>query len=225
MLITFGVLGAAAVILAALAGSIIARSALSPIQRLNAETRRVTETLDHSRRLGQQGAQELQVLAASFNREAVQRAERRAPTVRFELDAEPAVIVNSPDRVDRAISNVIDNARKWGAEGGTIEVSLHDGVLTVRDHGPGFNPADLEHIFERFYRSDQARRMPGSGLGLAIVKQAAEAHGGYARATNAPDGGAVLQSPSAALTLRLASPASDQSRFAENLAAQLPRCA
>ncbi len=62
----------------------------------------------------------------------------------------------------------------------------------MRDHGPGFARADLEHVFDRFYRAEQARRMPGSGLGLAIVKQAAEAHGGSARAANAPGGGAVL---------------------------------
>jgi two-component system, OmpR family, sensor histidine kinase MprB len=48
-------------------------------------------------------------------------------------------------------------------------------------------------VFERFYRAADARRLPGSGLGLAIVRQAAEAHGGYARAENAPGGGALLR--------------------------------
>lgn len=48
-------------------------------------------------------------------------------------------------------------------------------------------------MFDRFYRSENARRLPGSGLGLAIVKQSAEARGGFATATNAPDGGALLQ--------------------------------
>jgi two-component system, OmpR family, sensor histidine kinase MprB len=65
-------------------------------------------------------------------------------------------------------------------------------VLTVRDHGSGFRAEDLAHVFERFYRSDEARRMSGSGLGLAIVKQAAEAHGGYAMVSNAADGGAIV---------------------------------
>jgi two-component system sensor histidine kinase MprB len=63
----------------------------------------------------------------------------------------------------------------------------------VRDHGPGFEPDDLPHVFERFYRSDRARAMPGSGLGLAIVRQAAEAHGGSAEADNAPGGGAIVR--------------------------------
>jgi two-component system, OmpR family, sensor histidine kinase MprB len=125
-------------------------------------------------------------------RDSVARAGRRAPQLSFDLDVEPTVIVNAPDRVGRAVTNVIDNARKWSPAGGVVEVSLRDGVLTVRDHGPGFREHDLEHVFDRFYRAEEARRMPGSGLGLAIVKQAAEAHGGFARAANAPGGGAVL---------------------------------
>jgi two-component system, OmpR family, sensor histidine kinase MprB len=63
----------------------------------------------------------------------------------------------------------------------------------VRDHGPGFTPADLPHVFERFYRADRARGMPGSGLGLAIVKQVAESHGGSVVAEPAPGGGARLR--------------------------------
>jgi two-component system sensor histidine kinase MprB len=123
----------------------------------------------------------------------VDRARRRAPDVRFELDVEPTVILNSPEQVSRTVTNVIDNARAWSAEDGLIEVSLRDGVLSVRDHGPGFDEEDLERVFDRFYRSKNARRLPGSGLGLAIVKQSAEARGGFATAANAPDGGAMLR--------------------------------
>ncbi len=103
------------------------------------------------------------------------------------------MINNSADRVSRAVTNVIDNARKWSPQDGKVEITLQGGVLTVRDHGPGFRADDLAHVFERFYRSDDARRMSGSGLGLAIVKQAAEAHGGFAAVTNAPDGGAIVR--------------------------------
>jgi len=124
---------------------------------------------------------------------AVERAQRRAPQIQFLLDLEPTVIVNTFDRVNRAVTNVIDNARKWSPPDGRIEILLRDGLLTVRDHGPGFTEADLPFVFDRFYRADAARRMPGSGLGLAIVKQAAEAHGGSAAARSAPDGGAVLE--------------------------------
>jgi two-component system sensor histidine kinase MprB len=123
----------------------------------------------------------------------VDRARRRAPDVRFELDVEPTVILNSPEQVSRTVTNVIDNARAWSAEDGLIEVSLRDGVLSVRDHGPGFDEEDLERVFDRFYRSKNARRLPGSGLGLAIVKQSAEARGGFATAANASDGGAMLR--------------------------------
>ena len=125
--------------------------------------------------------------------EAIERAQRRTPTLQFATALDPTVIENSSERVSRAVSNVIDNARKWSPPDGLVEVTLHDGLVTVRDHGPGFEPGDLDHVFDRFYRSPQARRTPGSGLGLAIVKQAAEAHGGYAAATNAADGGAVVR--------------------------------
>jgi len=125
--------------------------------------------------------------------DAVDRARRRAPDVRFVLDINPTVILHSPDGISRAVTNMIDNARAWSAEDGLIEVSLRDGVLSVRDHGPGFVQDDLERVFDRFYRSANARRLPGSGLGLAIVKQTAEARGGFATATNAPDGGAILR--------------------------------
>ena len=65
--------------------------------------------------------------------------------------------------------------------------------MTVRDHGPGFNEEDLPFVFDRFHRATEARSKPGSGLGLAIVRQAAEAHDGFAEASNAPDGGAILR--------------------------------
>jgi two-component system, OmpR family, sensor histidine kinase MprB len=124
----------------------------------------------------------------------VDRARRRARNgLVFDLRAEPTVVTGDPERVSRAVSNLLDNARKWSPPGGAIEVEVSGGVLTVRDHGPGFDEADLPHVFDRFYRSDDARGTPGSGLGLAIVRQAAEAHGGYAEAANAPDGGAVLR--------------------------------
>jgi two-component system sensor histidine kinase MprB len=129
----------------------------------------------------------------SVVREAVERAGRRPPQLTFDLDLEPTVIHGNPDAVGRAVTNVIDNARKWSPEGDMVEVRLADGTLSVRDHGPGFNERDLPHVFDRFYRAADARRLPGSGLGLAIVKQAAETHGGYTTALNAPGGGALVE--------------------------------
>jgi two-component system sensor histidine kinase MprB len=124
----------------------------------------------------------------------VDRAQRRVgPDVNFQAQIAPTVVTGEPERISRAVSNLLDNARRWSPPGGVVEVQLHEGVLSVRDHGPGFDPGDLPRIFERFYRSDRARAMPGSGLGLAIVRQAAVAHGGSAEAANAPGGGALVR--------------------------------
>ena len=124
---------------------------------------------------------------------AAERARARAPEVTVALDVERTVVHGVPDRISRAVVNVLDNAVKWSPPGSAVEVSLRGGVLSVRDHGPGFVEADLPHVFDRFYRADAARGLPGSGLGLALVRQAADAHGGFARASNAPDGGAVIE--------------------------------
>jgi two-component system sensor histidine kinase MprB len=97
-----------------------------------------------------------------------------------------------PERISRAVNNLLDNAAKWSPEGGAVEVVLADGALSVRDHGPGFREEDLPFVFDRFYRAADARSRPGSGLGLAIVRQMAEAHGAEVEAANAPGGGAVL---------------------------------
>jgi len=123
----------------------------------------------------------------------VERAGRRAGNgVVFDTVLEPTVVSGQPERIARAVSNVLDNARKWSPPGGMVEVRLAGGELSVRDHGPGFEPHDLPHVFDRFFRSERARAMPGSGLGLAIVRQAAEAHGGSVEAANAPGGGALV---------------------------------
>jgi two-component system sensor histidine kinase MprB len=277
-------IGAGGILLAALLGAVIARTALAPIARFTKRTETLTGSLDLSQRLDVSGRDELARLAESFNdaldalersvaaqrhliadashelrtplaslraniqvlgeaerlpREeqenlrrdiveeldqltalvgdvvelargaaaagapddvrldelvegAVQSARRRSD-LRFELELEPTMVSGQADRIGRAVSNLVDNARRWSPPGGIVAISLSDGILTVRDHGPGFKEADLPFVFDRFYRADDARKLSGSGLGLAIVRQAAEACGGSVEARNAPGGGALLR--------------------------------
>jgi two-component system sensor histidine kinase MprB len=120
---------------------------------------------------------------------AVERAQHRASGLRFESRLEPYRFVGARSRLERAVDNVLDNAIKWSPPGGTVEIRLVDGRLTVRDHGPGIAEADLPHVFDRFYRAAAARALPGSGLGLAIVKQTVDDHGGSVFVANANGGG------------------------------------
>jgi two-component system sensor histidine kinase MprB len=124
---------------------------------------------------------------------AVERTRRRAPQLTVSATVEPTLVHGEGDRIARAVANLLDNAAKYGQSGGSIEVTLTGGILTVRDHGPGFHEEDLPFVFDRFHRARDARSQPGSGLGLAIVRQAADAHGGFVRASNAPGGGALLE--------------------------------
>ena len=110
--------------------------------------------------------------------EAVARAQRRRASVTFGTELEPTVVAGLPDRLGRAVDNLLDNAAKYSPQGGIVEVALHGGELSVRDHGPGIPEADRPKVFDRFYRGATARGRPGSGLGLAIVRQVAETHGG-----------------------------------------------
>jgi two-component system, OmpR family, sensor histidine kinase MprB len=129
--------------------------------------------------------------------EAVVRARRHAPQVDYSLLVEPCVVTGAPDRLGRAINNLLDNAAQHSDR---VEVRVGaDGTVSVRDHGPGIPEGDLPHLFDRFYRGATARGRPGSGLGLAIVRQVAEAHGGSVRVESPEDGGArfVLSLPGA----------------------------
>ncbi len=284
LLLILALIGAAGILLAAILGTLVARTALAPVARFTRRTETLTGNLDLSRRLEVQGRDELARLAESFNgtldalersveaqrrliadashelrtplaslraniqtlgeaerlpreeqedlrRDIVEELDaltalvgdvvelargagpdgsaddvrldqlveqaaartRRRGDLRVELSLEPTVVTGQADRVNRAVSNLLDNARRWSPSQGTVEVDLKDGVLTVRDHGPGFEESDLPFVFDRFYRADSARGLPGSGLGLAIVRHAAESCGGYAEARNASGGGALLR--------------------------------
>ncbi len=122
----------------------------------------------------------------------VDRARLHWPQVEFAADLAPTRIVAVPDRIQRAMANLLDNAAKFSGGAGRVENTLAGHTLTVRDHGPGIPEGDLPHVFDRFYRAASMRDRPGSGLGLAIVAQVAESHRGTVSAANHPDGGAVL---------------------------------
>ncbi len=126
-------------------------------------------------------------------RHALERAQSHAPELRFTSELEPSVVRGDPQRLDRAIANLLDNAAKWSPPNGLVHVIVRDGVLTVRDHGLGIDPQDLPLVFERFYRAPAARSLPGSGLGLAIVRQVAEDHGGSVSAGKAEGGGSLFR--------------------------------
>lgn len=120
---------------------------------------------------------------------ALRRVQLRAPMVTFDVETSPWVIEGESVLLERAVTNLLDNAAKWSPPEGTVTVRLAEGVFVVEDEGPGINEEDLPYVFERFYRSTEARTLPGSGLGLSIVSRAAERHGGSVEAGSSPSGG------------------------------------
>jgi two-component system, OmpR family, sensor histidine kinase MprB len=118
----------------------------------------------------------------------VERAQARAPQVRFVTALSPTTVKADPVLLERAVSNLLDNAIKYSPDGAPIEVSVRGGEVVVADSGPGIAEEDLPRVFDRFYRAATARSKPGAGLGLAIVREAAEAHGGTATAESTSAG-------------------------------------
>jgi two-component system sensor histidine kinase MprB len=125
--------------------------------------------------------------------EVVERARRTAAPNLLQMDLEPTVVAGVPARLERAVSNLIDNAVKYSPPGKPVKIVLRGQQLTVRDRGPGISEQDLPHVFDRFYRGAEARGRPGSGLGLAIVRQVAIQQGGNVTAEVAPGGGTLMR--------------------------------
>jgi two-component system, OmpR family, sensor histidine kinase MprB len=124
---------------------------------------------------------------------ALAAVRRDWPEVSFTADVKPGNAFGNAEQIGSAVRNLLDNAAKFSPPGKPVEVCLLDGELTVRDYGPGIAPADLPHVFDRFYRAPSARPVPGSGLGLSIVRQVAESHGGSVRAEGAAGGGTRMR--------------------------------
>ena len=170
------------------------RSARDEVDRLSrlAEDLLVLARLDEGKlplRTSPVPARELlEAVARRFDRRAAEEGRALA------VDAGPVSFPGDRLRLEQALGNLVDNALRHGAGTVRLEADARDGnvELRVADEGPGFATDVLPVAFERFTRQDEARGDGASGLGLAIVDAIARAHGGTARATNAPGGGAVV---------------------------------
>jgi len=140
-----------------------------------------------------------QVDLAEVVERAVARARRRGTGLTFEVATEPWWVEGESPSLERAVTNLLDNAVKWSPPQGTVRIRLNHGTLIVDDEGPGIAAADRAQVFDRFYRSEESRSMPGSGLGLSIVRQVIERHSGSVRVDESDAGGTriVLQVPGA----------------------------
>jgi two-component system, OmpR family, sensor histidine kinase MprB len=148
---------------------------------------------------------------------ALDRVRRRAHGIGFDVELNPFYVVGDSDMLERAVTNLLDNAVKWSPPSGTIRVQLEGDRLRVADQGPGISESDMPFIFDRFYRGDSARKTSGTGLGLSIVAQTMAQHGGWVKAGRSAQGGAefTIQLPGAtnleALTEPPAQPATQTS--------------
>ncbi|WP_017592198.1 sensor histidine kinase [Nocardiopsis potens] len=125
--------------------------------------------------------------------ERVAERTRRRTGREVVVDADGSTVHGRPTALERALSNPVENAAKFDAEGtAPIEISVRNGRVEVRDRGPGIDEAELGHVFERFFRSPAARALPGSGLGLSMVEEIVRSHGGTVFAANREGGGAVI---------------------------------
>lgn len=146
-----------------------------------------------SRSEGQRGERVQVVSLEDTVEHALRRARLRGPELTITATLEPWFTRAEPAALERAVVNILDNAVKFSPEGGTIEVALTNGTLTVRDHGPGISEDELPHVFDRFWRSPSARALPGSGLGLSIVARTVQQAGGEVTLTRAHGGGTMAR--------------------------------
>ncbi len=123
------------------------------------------------------------------------QAARKGITVSVEAPSSPAKVDGDRRRLLQVLGNLVDNAIKYGNEGGTVVVratSVDGSIrLSVVDDGPGIDPRELPHVFERFWRARRGAQ-EGSGLGLSIVKVLVEAHGGRVWAESEPGRGSAF---------------------------------
>jgi two-component system, OmpR family, sensor histidine kinase MprB len=120
------------------------------------------------------------------------RATRRTSAEVSVHTTDDTIVFARPDQLERAISNLVDNAIKFSGATSTVEIHVGSKRVEVRDHGPGISNEDKPHVFDRFYRATSTRSMPGSGLGLAIVSQFAEDNDAHVYVLDNAGGGAIV---------------------------------
>lgn len=120
------------------------------------------------------------------------RASRRTTVEVTVHSTDDTIISARPHQLERAISNLVDNAIKFSSGTSAVEIHVGSKRVEVRDHGPGISDEDKPHVFDRFYRATSTRSMPGSGLGLAIVSQFADDNDANAYVLDNAGGGAIV---------------------------------
>jgi two-component system sensor histidine kinase MprB len=124
--------------------------------------------------------------------EVASRASRRTSAEVSVHSTEDTIVSARPSQLERAISNLVDNAIKFSGASSSVEIHVGSKRVEVRDHGPGISDEDKPHVFDRFYRATATRSMPGSGLGLAIVSQFAEANDANVYVLDHAGGGVIV---------------------------------
>jgi two-component system sensor histidine kinase BaeS len=185
------------------AGQIEEEDMVRVVGVLHAETNRLSRLVEDVMLLARLEAREFTLRPESVDlgahmREVVDAYRDRAVAAGVTLDVVDEGVGQvrvDPDRIAQVGANLIDNALRFTAEGGTVTVSLRSSgesvVLTVTDSGPGIDPEDLPSVFDRLFATNQrvAVRPEGSGLGLAIVRELVEVMGGSVGASSPAEGG------------------------------------
>lgn len=157
----------------------------------------IGDLVDLAREDAKQGEMELVDLEDTMTT-SIDRVRRRRPDVEFTFQRADWYLDGDSFALGRATLNLMDNAAKWSPPNGVVEISMepiNDGAIHIKisDSGPGIPLDEREKVFERFYRSVQARSMPGSGLGLSIVKQVIDRHNGKIEVLDSKTGGTLMQ--------------------------------
>ncbi|MFD8496092.1 ATP-binding protein [Amycolatopsis sp. NPDC059657] len=173
--------------------SATARASL--LDDVDGETRELTHLVDELVELATRqhdGEEARPVELAVIAERAAARVRRRSGR-EVVVTADATTVLGRPKGLERAMSNLLENAVKFDVDGtAPVELVIRDGRVEVLDRGPGFGEDDASRVFDRFYRTAEARSLPGSGLGLAIVREVALAHDGTVFAGARPGGGAVV---------------------------------